>query len=328
MTSNIEEKLIATGIKEQSAKIYLSHYNRLIKGAFKNEAPENMISDENVDVITEYLKNGGFSSNTKSMFMRSWKKIAEVNEVKGDYSKIDKKIKEYNDETAYATPTEKEQKNKIDKSYIIKIRDQYKKKLSDTFTSSDTYYLLLCLYTYLPPLRSEDYYNTIIKDDDTDEVNDNFYDLDKKQLILNKYKTMKTHGKRTIDVPDELHDIIKAFHEKSGSNLLICNGAKNKFNAISMNIAFGRCLKKKVSSGMLRKCHISSNIDTGMSAQDRKNEARIMGHTLAVQQLTYSKFSDVLHPDKMDLQYLARRHQQLTEQLNEVNDLIRNLELK
>ena len=41
---------------------------------------------------------------------------------------------------------------------------------------------------------------------------------------------------------------------------------------------------------MLRKCYISSKIDN-MNADDRKKDAKIMGHTCKTQLLNYSKLN-------------------------------------
>jgi hypothetical protein len=86
-----------------------------------------------------------------------------------------------------------------------------------------------------------------------------------------------------------------------------------------------RCLKKNVSSSMLRKCFISDKIDEGITAEERKKTAKIMGHSVGTQQSIYSKFSDVLHPKAHDLEYLMRMNKKLTMHLQENNKKILQL---
>lgn len=306
-------------ISEKSKKIYENNFNRIVKLVFKNKEPKNLLSERNIDKIIEYVDSTEFTANTKSHLLRSWKKIANLRGIEGDTTKLDNKVKEHNDNATYTPASKTENENRITMQYLEQRRDFYKNRIiEDEFSTADTYNLLLSLYTYLPPLRSEDFYNTVIKTDETDEDTDNYYDMDTQKLVINKYKTAKSHGKRVIDVPDALHETIKAFHDKTKSEYLICSTIKSKLTAVTVNQMFKRSLKKDVSCNMIRKCYISSNIDKGMTAEQRKKDAQIMGHSLNVQQMTYSRFSDILHPDTKDIGYLTRRHQQLSEQLTEV----------
>jgi len=224
----------------------------------------------------------------------------------------------------YTPASKKEKDNRIEISEIEAMRDEYKEKLTDKFKTCDMYYLLCSLYTYIPPLRSQDYYSSVIKTETTDTDKENYYDIETKKLVLNKYKTSTVHGKRIIDIPDVLAEIIKNFHDKSDSPYLICTRTGSQLDSNSFQKSVKRCLKHSVSSSMMRKIFISSKIDSGMTATERQENARIMGHSVNTQQGLYSKFSDVLHPDRKDLKYLTRRHKQLSDQLEDILKSIRD----
>jgi hypothetical protein len=315
----MEQYLKEKGILPSSAKVYTFHYNKLKRDVFENVEPENMMLEENLNKVIKYVDESKFTSNSKGCYLRAWKKIASLKKHEGDVNKLTKEINKYNYECIYVPATQKELENKVDIDYVIKMRNLYKNKLTDKFHTNDLYYLLCSLYSYLPPLRSEDYYNAIIKKDTTDLNKENYYDINTKQFIINQYKTKNTHGQRIIDIPNELCEIINSFHDKSNSDYLICTRTGKKLDSGTFLKTMQRCLRKNVSSSMLRKSYISSKIDSGISACDRKSDAKIMAHTVSTQQLMYSKLSDVLHPQNDNMEYLKRRSKQLSNELNEIH---------
>jgi len=112
--------------------------------------------------------------------------------------------------------SEKEEENKLSKAELIKLRDEWKGKLTDKFTKFDLYYVLLSLYTYLPPLRSQEFYNTFLnikKRQDLLDQKINHLCLETKTLHMYNYKTAKTYGPRKIDIPDELIKILYDFKQ-------------------------------------------------------------------------------------------------------------------
>lgn len=111
--------------------------------------------------------------------------------------------------------TDSQQINKVTWDDLVKHRDSLKEYLHDK--NSIYSYLLLCLNTKIPPKRN-DWADVLVMgeghSDVENYVNDhrsitaNFYVLDKKQLVLNNYKTKKTYGTKRVTIPDELHDDI------------------------------------------------------------------------------------------------------------------------
>jgi len=319
--------LISQGIKQSSANVYSHYYDKLIKECFNGKVPE--IDDETVNQkILDFIKTGNLTVMTKINYLKAWIKLDEVRKDNRDVKILTKELKALNRESQYSPPSQKEIKNKISMNEVSKKRDFYKTKIKNVFGINDVYYLALSFYSYLPPLRTQDYIITLYKDGleqgvQIDIEKDNYYDKDSKQLIYNSYKTSESHGKRVINVPDVLSAAIEDFHNKSGSKYIICSSRKTSFTQISFNKMLTACIGG--SCNMLRKSYISEKIDNGMTAEERKKAATIMGHSLAVQQLTYSRFSDTLHPDDNDMNYLVRMNKKLTEQLQENNQKILKL---
>jgi hypothetical protein len=57
---------------------------------------------------------------------------------------------------------------------------------------------------FIPPRRSLDYCEFKIKNIDREK--DNY--LDKNKLIFNRYKTAKTYGQQSVDIPVQLRNIL------------------------------------------------------------------------------------------------------------------------
>lgn len=313
----MEAFLLEKGLNSNTAKTYTYFYKKIVEKVFNKIEPEDMVSDETVDKILEYITKSDLTTGSKTAYIRAWRGISIRKHPNKDNKKLYDYVKTSNRELDYAPASEKEISNKITMSFIVTKREEYKDKLKAKFHTNDMYYLLCCFYTYLPPLRSQDYYNTVIKTEDTDTEKENYYDIESKQLVLNEYKTGKSYGKRVIDFPEDLAKAVETFHNKSNSKYLICTRTGGKLDANSFKKALNSCIQKHVSSSMIRKCFISDKIDVGISAEDRKKTAKIMGHSLNTQQSIYSKFSDVLHPQDDDMNYLMRRHEQLITQLKE-----------
>jgi len=158
---------------------------------------------------------------------------------------------------------------------------------------------ILSLYVLLPPRRNE-YQNMVVMKTvpASASADRNYYDVDRKQMVLNKFKTSKKEGQKVIDVPANLQEILSAylkFHplldgKKVKSNtevpfLVYFDGSPlDKVNSITriLNKIFGR----RVGSSMLRHIYLSSKY--GDVQEQQKTDAEMMGHSTA-QQKDYIK---------------------------------------
>ena len=155
-------------------------------------------------------------------------------------------------------------------------------------------YILLCLTTgiYIPPRRSADW---VIKFRNYDSENENYIDLKKKQFVLNAYKTVKTYGACSIDIPKELLAIIKKYLKivPEGQDWLLFSPHTGKALAQSdiayrLNTVFG----KNISTSMLRHIYLTGKYPF-INLMNMTEDAKAMG-TDILQLMAYVKIGDAV----------------------------------
>jgi len=200
-------------------------------------------------------------------------------------------------DTTEKTKTQK--MNWVEWDDIIKKRAEMEKNLPTSKTkllTVESYnnllsYVILSLYTMIPPRRNLDYQNLFVvkKWDDKMDKSKNYYDLATDKLIFNKYKTSKAHGQQEIDISNN-EELLKAltifihFHpdkKKPEYRLLVSiNGAPlTSINSITRIL--NKVFEKNVGSTMIRHVYLSDKYKLDMD--EMKKDADAMGHTLSTQ---------------------------------------------
>ncbi len=154
-------------------------------------------------------------------------------------------------------------------------------------------YAVLSLYTHFDPRRNQDYqFMYVVKSPKqaTDESK-NYYVVETKQFLFNKYKTAKTHGQQVFDVPAPLVDALslyltrhpllrKKMNAKTPAFPLLCHLDGTPLTAVnSITRILNRIFGKRVGSTMLRHIYLSSKYDVA----EMNETADRMGHTGNVQ---------------------------------------------
>jgi len=231
---------------------------------------------------------------------------------KKTYDFYSAKLKEFQQENIEARgdtmkKTEKEEKNWIDWADVQKVRDDlheqvkaFKAQKNITVPQYDTLlsYLILCLYTYLPPRRNQDYQNMNVVRQWNEKMpqDKNYLDLNGGRFIFNVYKTARSTGQQIVDIPDSdevpLKDAIVLYlrhnaHYKASKNKAVefrfltkADGTPlSAVNAITriLNRLFG----KKVGSSMLRHSYLSNKY--GAVLEEMKEDGDMMAHDLQTQ---------------------------------------------
>lgn len=195
-------------------------------------------------------------------------------------------------DTMEKTPKEKE--NWVSWDDVSKLRDDLKavvmkfagqKAVTPAQYEKLLQYMVLGLYTYLPPRRNLDYQQMYVVKRWNDKLptDRNYLDLAGKKFIFNRYKTVKTSGVQTADIPDDLMAVIGQylkFHalgkskgdfvflaKQDGSPLTTVNGITRLLNKL-----FG----KKVGSSMLRHSYLSQKY--GPVLEEMRADAAAMAH--------------------------------------------------
>jgi hypothetical protein len=163
------------------------------------------------------------------------------------------------------------------------------KKLNEGQYDTMLQYAVLSLYCDIPPRRNQDYLDMYVvkklpKEYSTDK---NFYDLQSKQFVFNKYKTAKTYGEQRIAVPESLQEALAAyfkFHphrtQKEFKMLVKYDGSDlNTVNAITRIL--NRIFERNVGSSMLRHIYLSSRYNGTNKEMDGVADA--MAHSRSMQ---------------------------------------------
>lgn len=152
-------------------------------------------------------------------------------------------------------------------------------------------YMVLCLYTRFSPRRNQDYqFMKIVKSPAQAEKlgkEFNYFVLDTKQFIFNKYKTANSHGEQVFDVPQDLVDAIMLYLKahplkptmKSPFQFLVLNDGTPLPSVNSITRILNKIFGRNVGTTMLRHIYLSNKYDVSEMNED----AEKMGHTSGMQ---------------------------------------------
>ena len=230
------------------------------------------------------------SDNTKKNYLASIVKLLRIagnkDELLKEYSKL------MNDKIEATKPTneynDKQRAELMEWSEIESIRDNMLKGIS-IFTSRVNYeilldWLILCIYTLIPPRRNLDYYDMkIVSSMDAINDTDNFLVWGKRKLfVFNTYKTKKAYGRQTEEIPTQLVDAIKLYLSArkkialpGNDNFLVKYGNMNMEHPNDITRSLNRSLQKKIGPSMLRHIYLSTKYSKviKMMALDAKQMA-------------------------------------------------------
>ena len=285
--------------KPKSMETYLYSFSKVIKLAFNDKRPDGKVLHESIEKVMQSITSSDWPLTSQKTALNGYRACLailgfDMTEWNKEFHTLAKVVDESR-ELAKANTVETE--NYITMKELEDIRDSIEKSRPPEFSKCDIQYVLLCLYTMMPPLRSQDHCNSYLyyNSDEVDEKGTNYLCLTKKVLQLNDHKTVASHGPRTVVIPNQLIKVLKEFKKKSESKWVICTVKKEQFTHCNFTHFFHSATGKKISSSMIRKIYLSEKNDGEFQAEARKETAKIMGHTLATAMTKYTKFSTRLH---------------------------------
>ena len=218
---------------------------------------------------------------------------------------IDNLNKSYNEFIESHEKSESQTLNWCSLIELDNIRNQYKKVIrkekyinkKELTTEEKLYlrdYLIVSLYTLIPPARIDYAPMNIINniDDDNNESNSLYIkSRNTKSFILNEYKTFKKYGKKIINIPSELNSVINLylkFNKLTNSFLYNSKGEYMTAKELTLLIpkVFSRYSSKHITLNLLRHIYISENVELKTEEQKKKEQsiANSMCHSVEVQQ--------------------------------------------
>lgn len=268
------------------------------KGNYEKEGDPETLKD--YKKVLKYLKSDDVPISSKKSITGTLITIVESfypddKKLKNKYIKYFDKVKgEYEDKKIYEEVPNKE--DMITMKDVKEKRDEYKSKVkAKKQPETDYKYLLLSIYSLIPPLRTSELTNTKIGDDDK---SGNYINLTEKKMYISQSKTSKKYGVRIIDLPDELIDVIKEHHKKYDNKYLLhkVHDVNKPNESTNISHMLASIFNKKIGVNSLRNVFISEmNDNPEIKAKQRKIIAKQMGHSVGTQQTIYTKYSKTLH---------------------------------
>jgi integrase len=189
--------------------------------------------------------------------------------------------------------TEKQKENWITQDEIREKYDNMYQQLEPLFLVrkidaksltelQDLVLLALTSGIYIPPRRSLDWTDMMIRGyDKSKESKDNY--MIKNKFYFNRYKTDKTYGLETIDIPLPLQNLLKKYisYLPTTQKYLFVNRVGEKINSVRVTQALNRIFDgKRISVNMLRHSFISHKYKDIPKLKDMMDTAKDMGHSI------------------------------------------------
>jgi hypothetical protein len=171
--------------------------------------------------------------------------------------------------------TERYKENELTWQEILDARDKLPKDSIE--------YVVMCLYTMIPPRRNLDMVAKIGKPQENSSWYDgvNFY--------FGNYKTKGTYHTQVVPVPDDLKEVLNSYIENRPfrTNDLLVKKSGNPFTTKDIQLTINKVLGKKIGCTMLRSIYLSSKYGEAMN--EMKEDVQNMGTSTQIAQSNYIK---------------------------------------
>jgi len=261
---------------------------------------------DNAKEVEEYIKKYN-SINTRKTHFQALSRVAKdlgKNVMSEKYSVIATDLNKQHVEKA---KEQKPKENGLTWSTIMKRREEMKKitKKYPLDYRSHLNYLIISLYSYQPPIRSE--YSDMIftKEKPTDKSENYLWKHgDKYTIVLNYYKTDKTYGQANIDIVSKrLREILNDSFSKFPRKYVLSLISNKKEPMDYQNLYYYRMpeIGKQISVNNLRSAYVTQFYNNrSMDEKDEKEEhnhkdkeklAKQMNHSAEEAYKTYFKLT-------------------------------------
>lgn len=320
----MEEKIIAAlkerGLKMSSITLYLSKVRMLAK---KEYSDLSFLGEERVfDEIA-----GKNTANTRNSYLNACLSILmcfpEYEEITRRFKKLADEQQESINKTGdemRGKKNERESKNWIEWEEVLKKREELKEQTASIREKSDRLtvwqydalvrYVILSLYSLLPPRRNRDYHRMkIVNKESSMRLNPeegNYYIVDKGVFRFGDYKTASSHGVQDVVVPEELKTVLEEYMKHRPKYVEYGESGKKKINwrnqgEMLLNYhgeieesenfitrVLNKIFDRNISSSMLRHSY-ASKYYSGIDPKIAFEMARLMGHSPQMALGTYVK---------------------------------------
>lgn len=249
------------------------------------------ISDfSNAESVLKTLNSSSYSEASKALILNAIRKLPITLNADSEYkSKLDE-MKKKKEEQPLQEVTEAEAHKQIAWEDVLKVRNSLK---GSTTYSKYQSYVILCCYTYIPPLRLDFANMKMVNTESELEAHTNGLALDTYTFILREYKTAKKYGEKKIHIPEILKSILKPWVElqkqvKQTDWLFSTeSGGKMSERTFGQKIIdlFQTSVGKPIGVSQLRHSYVSYIRKDEMPLKEQKEIASSMGHSVGMNQM-------------------------------------------
>lgn len=267
-------------LHQKSIKTYVS----LLKNIMKNMNYENVDDlDKNPKEVIEFLKEkynnlNGLKTRLSALFV--------ITENKMYHTDMMDNITKYNEETNKQEKNIKQKENWMTAEEIQTIYDDLeiktkplwkKKEFSTKELMKIMDFVIISLFTLIPPRRAMDYIEFKINNINTNQ--DNY--IKGNNLIFNTFKTSKQKGQQKLKIPKELKIILTKYIRFIGdkSDYLIFNNKFQQLSTPNFTLRLNKIFGKKVSVNLIRHIYLSEKHADNL--KDMKQDFADMGSSMS-----------------------------------------------
>jgi len=266
-------------LHQKSVKTYVS----LLKNIMKNMNYENIDDlDKNPKNIIEFLKEkyesiNGLKTRLSALFV--------ITDNKAYHTDMMTNITKYNEETNKQEKNEKQKENWMTAEQIENIYDHMETNIKPLWKKKDLSikelmkiqdFVILSLFTLIPPRRAMDFVEFKINNIDTNK--DNF--IKGNSLVFNTYKTSSQKGQQKIQIPKDLKSLLNKYIKliSDKSDYLLFNNKIEQLSIPNFTLRLNKIFGKKVSVNMLRHIYLSEKHADNL--KEMENDFSKMGSSL------------------------------------------------
>ena len=266
-------------LSTSSVKTYISILSNLYK---KLNGEENIEwFKKEPEQILKYLEEK--NDQTKKTNLSALFILTGIQEYQSVMNTIMKKV---NDDYKNQKMNEKQKDNWIS---INEIKEKYnalsvdanlmlnKKKILNENVMMEFLLMSFLSGVIMPPRRSLDYSEMKIRSFDT--KTDNYYKGNK--FYFNKYKTVKTYGIQSLEIPKELNNVLKKWIKLNENDYMIYSSNGNKLTPPQITRTLNKIFGKNISTSMLRHIYLTDVYKDIPKINKMENLADQMGHSVS-----------------------------------------------
>jgi len=267
-------------LSDSSLTTYTSILKNLYKKVFNSDDIDIKKFDD-TDKILNHLKT--MTPNKRKTILSS---LVIITDKKAYRDLMLEDIKDYNKDIETQTKSESQKENWIETNQIKEVWELlkndadliYKKKtLKPQDLQQIQSFIIVSLLggVFIPPRRSKDFVDFKIKD--VDKEKDNYFE--KNKLIYNSYKTSKTYGQQSVEIPRQLSQILKKWILVNPTNYLLFDTNFNPLSSVKLNQRLNKIFdERKISVNILRHSFLTDKYKKHIEEQKKMdNDMKEMG---------------------------------------------------